>query len=516
MRVPGGSRVLARPWLAMTLMASAVVCGSPAVAQTTGFTLIGHIESFALTNPGDPLSAASMTVRGITVTLPRNLLVTMPGRYLSATDLFRGPTLGPAVQRQSGLALRDTRTPVDQARFVPFEAEIIGNQDASRYIAGAVRISQGALHSGAGTIQAINQQTGEMRIGVPGGPTSARVRLNDPEGIFGPRSTGLDARFALDAENAPVHARTGFPVCVQTAQNGQNCPSVNRPAGNPTRFTCGAAAASADAAAIPSCDPRRPVPLREGDYVTYVGMIVADPPTVPAAQRGYFVAAHGLDAELGIYTSPGENPAYVFVEEAIQGTKGEPFPGIPQEETTRFRIVGFTTDPSRNVEVWLVDSDRARPAAPLPVIPPAPPFPGTSFTGPGGLTPSNGAQLGRFRNTWPAKDDARPVRRDVLVRIVGGYARNGWGTTARGLNFGTYLAPVGEYIYPEATQFGTPGRPPPVPFENFCFLSLGGGSYTDARGTTHALGPLTPFPDSGRGSQSQLVGNGPNRACTGQ
>lgn len=521
MRVPTGLRAAFRPLLTLVLLGGAGFAGMPATAQTTSFTLIGHIEAFSLANATDPLSEATMTVRGIAVTLPRNLLITMPGRYLTASDLFRGPGLGATVRGQSGLALRDTRSAAEQARFVPFEAEVIGNQVGERHIAGVVRISQGALHAGAGYIQSIDPQTGEMRVGIHGGTGGVRVRLNDPTGIFGPPSTGLDARFAVDDGNAPVHARTGFPVCLRAGQNAQRCQVVNRPAGNPHRFTCGTIPAVADALAV-ACDPRLPVALQPGDHVTYVGMIVADLQNPDPAKRGYVVAAHGLDAELGIYTSPGVDPAYLFVEEAIQGTKGEPFPDIAQEETTRFRIVGFTTDPSRNVEVWLVDSDRARPASPPPpsgAVPP-PPVMGASMAGPVGLTPSNGPQLGRFRNTWPAKDNARAVRRDVLVRIVGGQNNTGWGSNGLGLAFGTYTAPIGEYIYPEATLFGVgrlPPLAPPVPFENFCFLTLGGGRYQPpGGGSSIPLGPLAPFPSSGRGTQSQLIGSGLQRACDGQ
>ncbi|MBV1796533.1 hypothetical protein [Siccirubricoccus sp. G192] len=404
------------------------------------------------------------------------------------------------MQPRSGLALADPTPP-----RVPFEAEVIGNIAGGQYIAGVVRISQGALHIGAGFVQAIDPATGELRIGAKGGATGARVRLNDPTGIYGVANGAgakagipLDERFALDPDNSPVHARTGFPVCIPRPGASAQCPAGNRPAGV-LRFTCSRAAsgqpgglapaASPDAPAH-ACDPERPVPLAIGDYVTYVGMLQADP------AGGFLIAAHGLEAELGIYTSPGTEPVYLFVEEAIQGTKGESFSGIPQEETTRFRIVGFTTDPSRNVEVRLVDSGRNEV--------------GTSFTGPAGLPPSNGPQLGRFRNTWPAKDDARAVRRDVLVRVVGSPNAK----LATGLTSGLYTAPVNEYIYPEPTRFGVRGFPVSVPFENFCFLAQGGGNFETASGPV-GLGRLDPFPDSGH-ALSQPIGNGTQRACDGQ
>ncbi|UPG74580.1 hypothetical protein MVG78_21030 (plasmid) [Roseomonas gilardii subsp. gilardii] len=89
-----------RPWrrawrhlLGIAVLGWGMLPGGMAAAQTTGFTLIGHIERFSLDAPRDALASASMTVRGITVVLPRNLLITLPGRYMTAHDLFLGPRL---------------------------------------------------------------------------------------------------------------------------------------------------------------------------------------------------------------------------------------------------------------------------------------------------------------------------------------------------------------------------------------------------------------------------------------
>ena len=473
------------------LGAAAMLGTSLALAQTPNpsFALVGHIERFSLDAPAQPLGSAVMTVRGIPVILPRNLLVTMPGQYLTPQDLFRGPAAG-AVQGSSGLALEDPAPP-----RVPFEAELQGNIVGNQYIAGVARITQGALHVGSGFVQAIDGASGELRVGAQGGASGARVRLNDPKGIYGQANGAgakaalpLDQRFSLDPDNSPVHARTGFPVCVARAAGDALCPAGNRPADpNARRYTCGAVSAEALAPALAGCDPRRPAPLRVGDHVAYVGMLVPDP------AGGFVVAAHGLEAEVGIYTSPGAEPVYVFIEEALMGTVGQPFVGVPQEETSRVRIVGFTTDPSRAVEVSLIDSGRNET--------------GTSLTGPAGLTPSNAAQFGRFRNTWPAKDNARAVRRDIRAQVLGSPNQK----LASGLTSGVYVAPIGEYIAPEATRFGVRGFQPPVPFENFCFLYKGGGSFTSAAGA-QTLGALAPFPASGQGG-SQPVGSGPATAC---
>lgn len=469
-----------------------------AAAQSPSFTLIGFIEKFTLDAPGDSLSAAKITVRGITVTLPRSLLITMPGQYLTAQDIFRGPS-GGAVQTSSGLALADPR-PAGVPAFIPFEAELQGNialnpaNGQQEYIAGVARIAQGPLHVGGGFIQSIDSANGELRVGVAGRSDGARVRLNDPNGIYGqangtaPKSAlAFDKRFGLDPDNSPVHARTGYPVCIPRSAADPKCPSGNRPpAPNDKRFTCGSVAVEPLAPSFAGCDPMQMAPLRIGDAVSYVGMIVPD------SAGGFVIAAHGLEAELGIYTSPGAEPVYVFIEEALQGTKGERFADFDQEETTRVRIVGFTTDPSRNVEVRLIDSGRNET--------------GTDLSGPGGLVPSNLAQMGRFRNTWPAKSSATAVRRDIVARVVGSPKS----VLPNGLTSGLYVAPVGEYISPEATRFGRPGSQPPVPFENFCFLH-GGGTFKTASGDV-ALLRLQPFPESGN-AQSQLVGTGPARAC---
>ena len=57
---------------------------SPAGAQTvTPFQLVGHIQSFSLDTPGDTFSAAKLTVNGIQVTIPRNLVIQLPAAYFT-------------------------------------------------------------------------------------------------------------------------------------------------------------------------------------------------------------------------------------------------------------------------------------------------------------------------------------------------------------------------------------------------------------------------------------------------
>lgn len=474
----------------------------PAAAQTpnASFSMLGYLQELDVANLADPLSAGTMKVNGVDVLLPRNLLIKMPGQYLTLNDLFRGPhpgtapALAPAV-KPSGLALKDVPRPP-----IAFEVQVIGNIVDGSYVAGWVNITQQDLNAGAGFIRSIDHARGEMLVGPATGTATARVRINDPAGRYGlPNASkvggaAMDERFASDPGNAPVAADTGFPMCIPKVDpnvtDDPACPRGNRaPAPNTGRYTCGAVSAEPTAPALPGCQPGLPAPLVVGDYITYNGMLTEDSP----GSGTFFHAAHAVHAMAGIYTSPGTDPAYVFIEEALVGTLGEVFPGIDQEETSRFRTVGFTTDPSRRVEVFVIDVVGAGEVERRLTT----------------LTPSTVAQIGRVRVTLPAKANFLPITRDVRYRIEGHASTK----VAGGLDSGQYTAPVGEYIYPENTRFGRPRLPVGVPFENFCFLKSGGGMLTTlGRGTPPdvsaiPVGALLPFPSSGhQNSQARADG----------
>jgi hypothetical protein len=230
--------------------------------------------------------------------------------------------------------------------------------------------------------------------------------------------------------------------------------------------------------------------------------------------QGYYVSAHGLEAELGVYTSPGREPAYVFVEMALQGTVGDRDPAIPQEETARFKVAGYTSDPSRTISIDLLDDATTGNTMPLAAR----------------VVPTNGAQLGRFKMLWDAKDEVRPVRRAVRARLSAGIfggpdpllAPGGSssklglpGASKRGgYAFGQYEAPVSEYITPEATRFGVKGYQPPGSFENFCFMRANNVLDSQEPDLTDAsswiplrAGPLVPSPASRPRSQALANGN---------
>ncbi len=472
-----------------------------AQAPTPGFAMLGYLQELDVANLNDPLSAGSMVVNGIPVVLPRNLYITLPGQYLTVNDLFRGkhpgtvPALAPA-SKPSGLALKDAnKAPI------PVEVDVMGNMVNGQYIAAVVHMTQQGLNAGAGFIRAIDYAKGELLVGPDtGGPPVARVRINDPSGAYGLRNSAktggaaFDDRFAVDPGNASIVANTGFPMCIPRVAPPANdalCPLLNRrPDPDPDRarrFTCGPVSAEPTAPAanplnqsFSPCDPRKPAPLQVGDYIDFAGMLTEDNP----GSGTFFHAAHAIQALAGIYTSPGADPGYVFTEVSIVGTLGDPWPGIDQEETSRFRIVGFTTDPSRRVDVFVVDNNGDERLMTT-------------------LQPRPVAQIGRIRVTLPAKANFLPVTRDMRLRIEGAPK-----FTGNGIARNEYTAPVSEYITPENTRFGRPRSPVGGQFENFCFLFKGGEPLSTLGRNGPAIGPLTPFPASGHaGPQRRADGS---------
>lgn len=247
------------------------------------FLLTGHIESFSVADPADPLSAGTMVVHGVEVVLPRNLIIQMPARYLTAADIAALNPLAAGVN--SGLALADVPRPESF-----YEASVAGNIVGDRHIAGLVWISQHSLAEGAGFIQGIDPD-GTIRVVANPDPAAApqpvtRVRINDPDGVYAPPDPTSDPRFMVDSENPTVLAGTGYPMCVVQAAAPGECPAANRPAGvggKPlTTFVMGATellgspAGAPTIPACPGCDPTKQAPLAVGDYILFSGTLARD------------------------------------------------------------------------------------------------------------------------------------------------------------------------------------------------------------------------------------------------
>lgn len=489
MRVPSTVTL----WMIGVLVVVGMLPPRAAFSQTvTPFQIVGHIQRLTLDSPADPLSGAKLTVNGVEVVLPKNLVIQLPAAYFTAQQLFDKAQGVSKKYGESGLALSDKFPPL-----AAFEVAVSGNIVNGVYLAGLVAISQQSLNIGAGFIHHIDTATGMMCVG--GSPTAVtcawsdtRIRLNDPaldasdpfagDGRYGkpnpaPPSVGMDdpnsrypdPRFTVDQGNPTVHALTGYPMCVPRAVNDAQCPSQNRPAeltfvmdsvdlvppiklGNNAIKAC------------PSCDANKQAPVRVGDYITFSGTRARDP------QVGDFLSVHTLVANVGIYTKPGGR-AYVSLEESLLGTRGPIVDcGAAAECQDRLKVEGFTTDPSRRVSVYAVDVAQG----------------GTPKVRLLHSTVKDQAVFGRFRYTPPLTAAAlfdfngnlKGAPRELMVRIddpdplPDGSGVPSVPKAAHGLTTGVYVAPVGEYIFPEPT--GVQGGPQPaLNFQCLAFLANG-------------------------------------------
>ena len=542
--------------------ASAAGVGQTAVsgiAPSIQFDVIGVIQSATVDAIADPHSGGALLVDGHQIVVPANTIVTLPANALTWQELFTHAP-APYTNVATGLALKDSPKPL-----ITYEAHVVGNrvQDANgangcanaggcdRMIAALVDVRP-ALDAGAGTISYIDYAVGEIEVaGTPNVKgTGARVRLSDPTnptsasgGRFG-RAMTPDDRFQADQDNPTVAAVTGFPMCLPRvtadptiAGNGDDplCPQANRPrVSNPvvdtsditpqpnalvagqyyTLFRMDAPAnvdavpptcRTAAGVSRPCTDPRKQAPFEIGDYVTFAGTLVQD----GGANGGQYVAADTLTANLGIYTQPGIDPAYVSIDVSIIGTGGLNVFGAT-EAAVRSRFEGMSTDETRLIRIYGVDVN---------------PTTGATTDREWGTTlPDLGAPTGAVRGRWrfrpPCLDTAATLRPDKgctpppagqflpptreVRAVVTGLSQFLPGTitanpasqvpgtpsaktTANGLYYGQFHAPIAEYVFPE----NVPGTPvPPNNVNSINFLAYGG--YQSSTGVQ--AGRLAPWP----------------------
>ncbi len=517
----------------------------PAVASSTQFDITGFIQSATLTQgtETDAHSGGTLVVNGHTVVIPRETVVILPANALTWQELFThapspyGPT-------QTGMALGDTPRPP-----TTYEVNVIGNRvingTSDRYIAGLVHITQQELNSGTGYISYIDYANGQMEVGGRPGVqgTGTRVGINDPSnstaldqngaagsGRYG-RAGTPDDRFQVDQDNPTILAETGFPMCIPRVTADPNvpgnpddpqCPSYNRPiytgsdtsgiTPQPALPISGAfytlfrmdtpADVKAGTCARGACaDPQKQAPFEVGDYVTFAGSLEQD-------GAGGYVSAHTITASLGIYTQPGVDPAYVSIEVSLIGTGGLTVFGAG-EAAIRTKFEGMATDETRLIRLYGIDINPTTGA--------------TTDREWGTILPDQGPPTGAVRGRWrfrppctasvattksctpPPAGQFIPPTREVRAVVTGLSQFNpgtiipnansqvpgtpGAQTTANGIYYGQYHAPIGEYIFPE----NVPGTP--VPENNFNtipFLAYGG--YQSITGTQ--AGVLSPWPSS--------------------
>jgi hypothetical protein len=526
---------------ATVLLFSLLAMASVAVAQlpvpaSSQFDITGFIQEATVTNAGDAHSGGTLRVNGHTVTVPRETIVILPANALTWQELFaKAPA--PYTGVATGMALADVPAPL-----TTYEVHVVGNRVGDTYIAGLVNISQQDLNSGAGFINFINYATGEMRVGGQivvdgaGNPVlsatnpGARVQINDPVGRYG-RVVSPDVRFTVDPDNPTIMSATGYPMCLpRTAPVGgvttdALCPEGNRPIITPATATSPAVYSTNFTTnnltnpgfpAFPGVFPDSTLqaPFEVGDWITFAGTLVTDnatPTTGPwPGTANTYISAHTIVNNTAIYTFHGSDPAYIMTEVTIIGTGGLTVLGAG-EAVIRTRFEGMTTDvdPSgvaqRKIHLYGIDLDSAGNTTDRDW--------GTIGVDPG---PPIGAVKGRWRfrppclpfGSVPARPDKDcvmnqsgtflPPTREMRSVIEGLQSQNpalpGALTSANGLFFGQYHAPILEYIFPE----NVPGAPiVENNFNTIPFLTCGGYSSSGIPGGAGTLAAtLNPWPSN--------------------
>jgi K319-like protein len=465
------------------------------------FVVVGHIQAATLDAggavciPRDPLLAGgTLSVGGLTLTVPCNTIVQLPATSLAWAQLF-DPAVAAAVPGGggapapglSGLALGEGPQPAPG-----FMAHATGNVVNGRYVVGLLSIL--TADGGAGPVRCIDHASGALYVGgAPApGPCSAvhgaRVRIDDPVGRYGlPHSP--DPRFTADTGNPTIRAVTGYPVCVPRLAppaTDPGCPQGNRPLNGDLRFPVdpllplGAFLTRFDLAPpvdglLP--DARLQLPLEVGDWITFSGVVRRD-------ATGPYLSAHTLVANLGVFTAPGVPPAYVAVDEVAIGTRGAGDPAIPQEGTTEFTVLGTTTDPTRPIDIAAIDVNPCTGAEAVRVLasvdPGSQPVRGLFHFGVGG---------GAFM----------PPTRELLVTSRTGVAPG----VANGLVAGQYRLPIPVFLFPGNRIFGQPIVP--ANFEDLFFLANGSGPLF---GTGPVVSQLDPWPGAAAPVRAACSGSG--------
>ncbi|MBZ5523771.1 MAG: hypothetical protein LAP21_16175 [Acidobacteriia bacterium] len=432
--------------------------------------------------------------------VPQNVVVVFPNTLITWEEMFE---LNPRTHQtdavfESGLAMADVN------RFPgTYEAHIDANIINGQHIAGLIFIFQEFANTVQGFIDSMDYVNGTMTV------NNTKVQINDPKMTYaipnpdgsptgqtitrGRYSAGQspDPRFTVDQGNPTVSSEIGYPMCMPvvapgtyagpelgipgtpdpyvlaapaglafTGNDDPQCPEINRPrdpvvGGILYFFTMNPAGAPPTADNPFPQDPYLEVPFEVGDFVTVIGTLEVDTTGAP------FLSATSVVASLGTFTAPNTDPAYILINDLIQGTGGQDPAFFPQEAGVRTRTEGFTSDPQRTVDISAIDVDCNGNVT----------FrqPAWASNFPVELGPPGIGVKGRWRMRFPQGGDFRPASQNVGARISGAVI----GKNKNGLDFGEYQLPTPEFIFPENQVAGNP--PPPANFSDILFLNNGVG-----------------------------------------
>jgi len=292
-------------------------------------------------------------VGGLTVILPRNLVIELPANFLTLSEMY-DQSPGNCKGVETGLALQDTCDRRSQSAV----ATILANRlTDGRVIAGEVFIERGQ-ETITGVVTSVDFDNGKFVIN---GQTM--LRMNDPTARHtiqrGPGCTPIegtvdncspDVRFAIDSDNYTTTFATGYPACIPSTHSAANMPNDPRTqnrngqsdsAGRNDPFC--PEKVRLDNGGRPVKDSRFFAPIRIGDHITAEGSLETVGGTT-------FFSAHTFVDHVALTTSPGK-PDYVIFDEAEWDTAGF------QNSRVRMLMIGFSTLTPTDVEVYALDKD---------------------------------------------------------------------------------------------------------------------------------------------------------------
>lgn len=512
----------------------------------TGFTICTPPNDPVTGIASPRLAGGTMTVNGIKMIVPCNSVIQFPAATFTWADMFdpavsapvgsyigtplspvpANPSVGGLVAK-TGLALADSPMP-----FPSFEVNVNGNivgknaDGTDKYVVGLiVPVTQQGLNGSSGLVSYIDYAFGSFRVGgngavgcdaaLPGGGplcTGTLVQFNDPVGRWGlPHS--IDPRFSGDSENVTIHTSTGFPLCIPRfglTTPDPECPLTNRPLNGDPRFPVDpflAAGAPLKIFDMPAPgvgvtpDATKQIPLMVGDQVVYAGTLYKiDPLKTILAPDGVtlipdntaansYISAHTVEDVLGIFTAPGVPPAYVYIEAFLIGTNGAAVNGILQEASTRMTVVGFTSDPTRLVDIYAIDVNPCSGQETLRLL--------------ASEDPAVDAIRGRFVHRVLGGLFMPPTRMYVVKsRTQATDPLTGLPVpliAANGIATGQFALPNFEYVFPENHRLGDPFLP--NNYQDLPFLALGSGPVN----TLAQFGDLIPIPGRKTGDPTSPI-----------
>ncbi|KAH5490997.1 hypothetical protein HBI31_125170 [Parastagonospora nodorum] len=378
-----------------------------------GFAQLPAIIPFSVVGGLDGCSAGaeynaggSIQVNGFDIKVPKNLIVQFPTVFAPFKDLCGAGAGG-------------------------FETTVVGNIVDGTILAGQISVAQRfGLEASQGYITAINS---DGSLSISGG---VRVRINDPDGLFGPK-VDTAPMWVADTGSPSVASFSGFPMCIPYPGNTDKCLSSNRGTGQ--SFT--------------APDPLRMVPLKVGDYIEYSGL---------KAGANEILASDITCISLHITTQGTDAPNYIRLEDMLIGVPDS----AANVEFADIKVVGFLSNCANAiVTISAIDVD-----------------------------PCTGKETYRPIGTATPKAETR-CKFDIKIatQAQAPYTREYRITTNTpvketkdGIQAGEYIMAVSEWIFPEVDVPGT--NPPPFPFKDI--RDLVQGTVLDGK----QYGPLSPFP----------------------